>query len=236
MTQEIREKALHLAVGFHSGNSTAASTVVTTAQQFAEFLHGEVRAPESQQPAPDAADPKPSTRGRKAKGEGGGVAVSPPANATTANTSTPAVPSSSTSAPDEADPFVDATPPAPVATQAEMRAAVLALRDATDQGTALAILKVYGYDTFGSIQEKDYGNIARDAKAKTPVKAAVEADPFADATPATVVAASTAKSETKLTLDDVKKAVVAAQKRTGTDIVQRVVMDHGGSAPGANGV
>ncbi len=67
----------------------------------------------------------------------------------------------------------------------------------------------------------------RDAQLALPAtKELVVEDPFAEAsTPAAA----------KLSIDDVKKAIVQAQKRTATDIVQKIVMENGGAAPGANG-
>jgi hypothetical protein len=176
---------------------------------------------------------EPSKRGRKAKGEVNGVAVVPAA----VPAATPAVTEVSASAasisPSD-DPFADAAPAAPVATQVQMRAAILALRDATDQATALAVMKKYGAENFGAVKEADYGSIVRDATAALPAVKVVVDDPFADtATSATAPVASTAKSEA--TLDDVKKAIVQAQKRTSTDKVQQVVMDNGGVGVGANG-
>jgi len=164
---------------------------------------------------------KPSTRGRKAKGEKDGVATASDAvpAATTAVTE-PSVNAASTSV-SEVDPFADEKPSLPPAVSMdEVRKAVLALKDATDQATALAVLKKYGASNFGEVKPEVTGAIVADAKAALPKKAVVEEDPFAADAPAAAA---------KLTIEDVKAAIVKAQKITSSDIVQRVVMDNGGS-------
>jgi hypothetical protein len=178
---------------------------------------------------------EPSKRGRKAKGEVNGVAVAPAAAPAATPAATEVSASAASISPSD-DPFADAAPAAPVATQAQMRAAILALRDATDQATALAVMKKYGAENFGAVKEADYGSIVRDATAALPAVKVVVDDPFADtatapasSTPSATLAPATA------TLDEVKKAIVQAQKRTSTDKVQQVVMDNGGVGVGASG-
>jgi hypothetical protein len=176
---------------------------------------------------------EPSKRGRKARGEVDGVATAPVAATVATSSATEATSSSAASISPSDDPFADAAPAAPVATQAQMRAAILALRDATDQATALAVMKKYGAENFGAVKEADYGSIVRDATAALPVNttAVGVGDPFAD----TAIASSASVPKAVYTLDDVKKAIVQAQKRTSTDKVQQVVMDNGGVGVGANG-
>ena len=72
------------------------------------------------------------------------------------------------------------------------------------------------------------------AKAQMPAAdakpATEEADPFETTAPAAAAPEQAAPSR-----EDVKAALVKAQKRTGVDIVQAVVMKHGGKAPGEGG-
>lgn len=179
--------------------------------------------------APDAAPTATKRRGRPAKGEADGVATEPAAAAVATPSATEHSASAASISPSD-DPFADAAPanepPVPIS---EVRAAVLALRDATDQSTALAILKKHGASNFGDIKPEVTGNILRDAKAAMPkaVVAAIDADPFAEPT--------TPAAPSPFTIDDVKKEIVKAQKRTSTDAVQKVVMSFGGVAAGAGG-
>lgn len=124
----------------------------------------------------------------------------------------------------EADPFETTAAPAVTATIEEVREALTALKGKTDQATALAVLKeVGGAANLSELRAEKHGAVVAAAKAKAAVAApAEEADPFEVTT-----AAAPAKAAT---LEDVKAAVVAGQKRTATDIVQKVIMDHGGKA------
>ncbi len=127
-----------------------------------------------------------------------------------------------------ADPFeTPAAPVAPSATLEDVRAALTALRAATSQDNALAVLKPFAAN-LTALKPELYGLVVGAAKGAMPTQKAaeVEADPFE--TPA----AAPAKA---LTLEDVKAAVVAAQKRTGVDTVQAVVMKHGGTAASPDG-
>jgi septal ring-binding cell division protein DamX len=120
-----------------------------------------------------------------------------------------------------------------VATLEDVRKALTDLKTARDQATAVGILQtVGGAANLTGLAPEKYGTVVAAAKAAMPAPAApVEPeDPFA--VPAAPAPAAPAKP---LTLEDVKAAVVAAQKRTGTDTVQKVVMEHGGKAPGADG-
>lgn len=131
-------------------------------------------------------------------------------------------------APAEAsDPFAETAPAAPVATLDDVRAALTALRAATNQENALAVLKAAGKAAnLTELNASLYGAVVAACTAAMPAQKTVEAeDPFA--APETSAKAEPAKAPT---LEDVKAAVVAAQKRTATDTVQGVVMAHGGVA------
>ena len=137
----------------------------------------------------------------------------------------------------EADPF-DTTPPAataPAATLDDVRTAMKALAAATTQDNALAVLKAAGgVANLTELQRtpEKYGAVAAAAVAATGAKPALppaEADPFETEAPAV------APEQAAPTKEDVKAALVKAQKRTGVDIVQAVVMKHGGKAPGEGG-
>lgn len=163
--------------------------------------------------APDAPAPAgtPRGRGRPPKVE-----------------ATPVVPP--TAAPAGDDPFATApaAPVVPAATLDEVRAALTALRAASTQETALAVLKTVGEAaSLTELKPEKYGAVvaaARGHQAPKP-EAMPEPDPFE--VPAVVAKA--------LTLEDVKAAVVAAQKKTGTDTVQAVVMQYGGKAASPEG-
>lgn len=163
-------------------------------------------------------------RGRPVAGEAAPAAQTAPAAATT---------------PAESDPF-DTPAPAPTAPPAtldEVRAALKALGAATTQDNALKILKdVGGVPNLTELQRtpEKYGVVVAAAKAATPAApAAVEDDPFETTASAAVVADPAQKAYSK---EDVKAALVKAQKRTSVDTVQAVVMKHGGKAPGPGGV
>lgn len=136
----------------------------------------------------------------------------------------------------EADPFAEPAPAvatAPTATLDEVRAALTALKNATNQTTALEVLKdVGGVSNLTELQKtpEKYGAVVQAARAALPVAADAEAepdDPFA---------ATETAAEPVPTKEEVRAAIVAAQKRTGADIVQKIVMKHGGKAVGTNGV
>jgi hypothetical protein len=127
----------------------------------------------------------------------------------------------------EPDPFAaPAAPAAPVATLEEVRGALTALKAATTQDNALAVLKkVSGADNLTSLKVEQYGLVVAAAKAALPTtQAPVDDDPFA--TPA-------AEPEKALTLEDIKALVVETQRRTGQDTVQKAVMALGGKAKNA---
>lgn len=174
----------------------------------------EIATPSSAQPAPGADAPRRG-RGRPAKGE----TPPPPASA---------VPAPSPAA-TEPDPFgAQPAVAAPTVSLEDVRAALVALKDATSQDIALNALKTAGGATnLPQLPADKYAAVVAACKAAMPAPAAPAADPFEVSSPSQTEAPS---------LEDVKAAVVEAQKRTSTDAVQKVVMDHGGKAPGPNGV
>lgn len=146
-----------------------------------------------------------------------------------------AAPAASAEPVSEADPF-ESTPAValnPQATLDEVKGALTALRAATTQENAVAVMsKATGGCTTLSgptgVKPEQYGLVVAAAKAAMP--AAPAADPF-DA-PAPVSGAIAPKA---LTIEDVKNEVVQAQKRTSQDTVQKIVMKHGGKAPKPEG-
>ena len=169
-------------------------------------------------PAQPETTPTPAKRGR-----GRPVAGETPA----AQTPAPAVV--------EADPF-DTAPPAataPAATLDEVRAAMKALAAATTQDNALKVLKeAGGVANLTELQRtpEKYGAVVAAAKAQLPTTTQPAEDPFETTAPAAAAPEQAAPSK-----EDVKAALVKAQKRTGVDIVQAVVMKHGGKAAGEGG-
>ena len=166
-------------------------------------------------------EPQPARRGRgrPAKGE------TPPPAASASPAPSPAA--------TEADPFGSspAAVAAPALTQDDVRNALVALKDATSQDNALKVLKDSsgGVSTLPQLPADKYATVVAACKAAMPGAAAPAADPFEVSTAAPA-------QENAPSLEDVKAAVVEAQKRTATDTVQKVVMAHGGKAPGPNGV
>ncbi len=158
----------------------------------------------------------PSKRGRKAKGEVDGVAVT--AAATSPETTAVVAP-------------VVESAPAPVAvgTKEEMKKAVLAYRDATDQATALKLLTDVGAENFGAVDPAKYQQVTDAANAAlAALKPAVkEVDPFGDDE---IPAAAPA-----LTLADVKTAFVKRQKDVSESALLGVLKDLGALGPAAPG-
>ena len=180
----------------------------------------------------------PSTRGRKAKGEVDGKAVAPAAEPT------PAAPSPATSTPAPADtalatqpaddPFAETKPVAPTVTLEQLRLKATELSKLTSQEKAVAVMKVAtGAASFGALKPEQYGlaYTAFEASLATiAASKAVESDPFATSVTMAPSATASAQVTSAPSLADVKAAVVGAQKRTGTDKVQAVVVKHGGVA------
>lgn len=174
-------------------------------------------------PAQPTAEPQKRGRGRPVKGEETTTSTS----AAAVDVSKPEAVQVSQTVVAAADPFD--TKPVPTATLDEVRAALKALQAATDQATALGVLKAHGGAS--NLTElapgKFYAVVAAATVALPPVKTAepvVEVDPFE------VPGAATPAAK-PVTLEDVKAAAVAAGKHTSQDTVQKVVMKHGGKAP-----
>lgn len=160
-------------------------------------------------------------RGRPVKGEDQAPAPTAQALATSTTAATPAVA--------ESDPFASA-PAAPVATLEEVRAALTALKAVSTQDIALAVLKdVSGAANITDLTPDKYGAVVQAAKLKANTYAKAP-DPTPEVDPFEVPAAAPAAAAKPLTMEDVRDAVVKATKRTATDTVQKVVMDHGGKA------
>lgn len=129
--------------------------------------------------------------------------------------------------PAEPDPFETAAPAVlelPPATLDQVRKALTDLKNATDQATALKVLAdVGGAPNLTTLAPGKYAAVVAAATKATPVAGApaAEVDPFETETAAPVKA---------VTLEEVKAAVVAAQKRTASDTAQKVVMELGGKA------
>ncbi len=167
----------------------------------------------------------PSKRGRKAKGEVDGVAVTAaaPVEQTTpapAQIAAPVATATSTITP---------ASPVQVGTKEAMKAAVLAYRDATDQATALKLLTDVGAENFGAVDPAKYQQVTDAANAALaalkPVVA--EVDPFGDdEIPAAALT---------LTLADVKTAFVKRQKDVSESALLGVLKDLGAMGPAAPG-
>jgi hypothetical protein len=188
----------------------------------------------SSPPAPDSAQTPPATPAPAKRGRGRPAADDPKPAQTPAPAPTVA---------SEPDPFEDpagSVPQAPVATLDDVRTAMKTLAAAINQDQALAVLKAAGgVSNLTELQRtpEKYGAVVAAAKKATAEKAdeTAEADPFETPPPAQNTAAPAAAEEKAPSKEDVKAALVKAQKRTGVDIVQAVVMKHGGKAPGEGG-
>lgn len=145
----------------------------------------------------------------------------------------PAVPAAPVATVEAADPFGatpgETAPPVPVATLDEVRTALKALQAATNQASAVALLKATGgVDNLGALTADKYGIVAAAAKAAAlaaPQPVTEPADPFGETTPAALPAAK------PLTREEVRAEIVATQKRTSVDTIQKLLMQHGGKAP-----
>lgn len=190
-----------------------ATVLVALADALGDQESGAASIPGSDVSANSEPQPTRRGRGRPAKGESPAPAPS-------------GVPAPSLAA-TEPDPFAPAAAQAPTATLEDVRAALVALKEATSQDAALNVLKTVGSATsLPQLAAGKYDAVVAACKAALPAPKP-EGDPFEVSAPVQTNAPS---------LEDVKAAVVEAQKRTSTDAVQKVVMDHGGKAPGPNGV
>ena len=168
-------------------------------------------------------------RGRPVKGEETAPAAAPAQAAASPATSTPALAASAPDTAPEEDPFAD-KPAAPTVTSEQLRDAATRLSKATSQNNAVAVMKAAtGATNFGALKPEQYG-VAYQAFETAIANTQVSDDPFA----APAATAPSAPASTPVTsapsLADVKAAVIAAQKRTGTDVVQSIVVKNGGVA------
>lgn len=211
-----------------SSIATALRAQAATLIALAEALEAAPAAAEVQTPAvaaPAVPEPQKRGRGRPPKGEATAAPAASPEPVAAPPVAAPAAP--------EADPFdaAPAAPAAPVASLEDVRTALKALAAASTQDNALAVLKsVGGASNLSSLAPEKYGLVYAAAKAATTAKpsAPVEADPFYAPAPAVV--------EKEPTVEEVKAAVIAKQKATSTETVQKLLMQHGGKATDANGV
>ena len=176
----------------------------------------------------EPAAPK-KARGRPVKGEETAPAAAPAQAAASPATSTPALAASAPDTAPEEDPFAG-TPVAPTVTLDQLRDAATRLSKLTSQDKAVGVLKsATGAASFGVLYPEQYG-VAYQAFETAIANTKVTDDPFA----APAATAPSAPASTPVTsapsLADVKAAVIAAQKRTGTDVVQSIVVKNGGVA------
>jgi hypothetical protein len=169
-----------------------------------------IYAQQAQQPVATPTEPaKPRGRGRPPKGGDD----APPAQPAAAPAPAPA----------ETDPF--AAPAAPMAFTLEDVRALIALKNATSQENALRVLKdASGVGDLTSLQAAQYGVVVSAAKKAIGPEQTVAPsdDPFA--------APASMSAPAAITVEELKALIVATQKRTGADTVQKVVMKHGGKA------
>lgn len=126
----------------------------------------------------------------------------------------------------ESDPF-ETKPAAPTATLEEVRASLTLLRAATSQDNALKVLTVAGEaPNLTDLKPENYGKVIAAATAALPP---VKTTPTAE-TPDPFATTPSAEPVKAYTIEDVKAAVVEAQKKTSMDTAQKIVMKHGGIA------
>ena len=112
----------------------------------------------------------------------------------------------------------------------DVRNAAKAYSALHSQAEAVAKMKeVSGAESLGMLQPQFYDAVVAAFTIAAPAKPAAEIDPFDTPAPAAAPAAAS------LSLEDLKAAIVKAQKRTSTETVQKVVMAHGGVAASAPG-
>lgn len=136
-------------------------------------------------------------------------------------------PAAPAQAPAEEDPF-ETAPAAvqelPPATLEQVREALKALQAATDKDTAVGVLKsAGGVATLTDLAKDKYAAVAAAARAAVPQAGKPEEeDPFEAGPPAA--------AGPPPTLEQVRAEIVATQKRTSQDTVQKLVMEHGGKS------
>jgi hypothetical protein len=166
-----------------------------------------------------AVNPPVSKAGRKARGEVDGKAVAP---AVKEEAVTETLQETSTKP--------ATTAAAPVGNKDEMKKAVLAYRDATDQATALKLLTAVGAENFGAVKPEFYQQVQDAAVAalaalKTVVK---EVDPFGDDDEPAAAAVT-------LTLKDVKEVFKKRQAEVTESALLGVLTELGAVSQGAPG-
>lgn len=148
-----------------------------------------------------------------------------------------AAPAAPAAAPEAADPFDSPAPAAPtdtrVYTQDEVRAALTALRAATNQDNALKVLLEAGrVSNLSALDKAQYGAVIAAAQKATPVQtAAGEADPFEQSGGA----AAPVEAEAIPTREEVRAVIVAEGKFRAQDTIQKTLMAFGGVAATAEG-
>ena len=183
---------------------------------------------------PAGVKPERKPRGRPVKGEETAPVAAPAQTAASPATSTPVPEASAQDTAPENDPFTSTPEPSvPTVTLEQLSAKARELSKLTSQEKAVGIMKsATGAASFGALKPEQYGLAyqAFEASIAENTKQGEPADPFAApaATAPSEPASSPATSAPSLA--DVKAAVMAAQKRTGTDVVQKVVVKHGGVA------
>lgn len=195
--------------------------IVIGLYELAKYFNGEM---DLVSPAAEPATQKRG-RGRPVKGEETPTSTS----VASVDVSKQTAPPASQPVVADVDPF-DSKPaaPQPKVTLDDVRAALKALQAATDQATALSVLKNHG--EANNLTElapgKFYAVVQRAVACMPPIKTepAAEVDPFE-------VQSTPVEAAKPVTLEDVKAAAVATGKHTSQDLVQKVVMKHGGKAP-----
>ena len=185
---------------------------------------------------PAGVKPERKPRGRPAKGEETAPAAAQTQTAASPAISTPVLEASAQDTAPENDPIASTPeqPSVPTVTLEQLSAKARELSKLTSQEKAVGIMKsATGAASFGALKPEQYGLAYQAFEASIAFessKAATPDDPFA--APATTAQSATASAtaEAAPSLADVKDAVVKAQKRTGTDVVQKVVAKHGGVA------
>lgn len=131
----------------------------------------------------------------------------------------------------EADPFATTATPAPSATIEQVREALTALKAATSQENAVAVLKsAGGADNLPSLDTLMYGTVVAAAKAAVAAAKAAPAAPVPVDDPFAIPETAPAAAK-PLTREDIRALAVETGKRTSQNTVQQIVMKHGGKAP-----
>jgi len=185
---------------------------------------------------PAGVKPERKPRGRPAKGEEIAPAAAPAQTAASPATSTPVPEASAQDTAPENDPFASTPeqPSVPTVTLEQLSAKARELSKLTSQEKAVGVMKsATGASSFGALKPEQYGLAYQAFEASISFASSAKeevSDPFAAPVTTAPSASTSAPAESAPSLADVKAAVMAAQKRTGTDVVQKVVVKHGGVA------